>query len=237
MATRRPAETPPEAHAATRQALLSAAADVFAECGFRNATIRDICRRAGANVAAINYHFGDKAGLYSEVLAEQSRVVRERFPARPAGAESLSPEQQLAAFVRTFLQRVLSPDVHARHGRIMTREMVDPTDALDRLVKEAIRPDAERLMAIMRAMLGPDLPASTIRLCGMSVVGQILFYCHCQPVIRRLFPDLPADASRVDELAEHITRFSLAALKHYPLAPADGRTTRLPRKRSSPAPA
>ena len=71
----------------------------------------------------------------------------------------------------------------------------------------------------------------------MSVVGQILFYCHCQPVIRRLFPDLPADASRLDELAEHITRFSLAALKHYPLAPADGRTTRFPRKRSSPAPA
>jgi hypothetical protein len=171
------------------------------------------------------------------VLAEQSRVVRERFAARPADAESLSPERQLAAFVRTFLQRVLSPDVHARHGRIMIREMVDPTDALDRLVKEAIRPDAERLMAIMRAMLGPDLPAPTIRLCGMSVVGQILFSCHCQPVIRRLFPDLPADASRLDELAEHITRFSLAALKHYPLAPAAGPSARLPRKRFSPAPA
>jgi AcrR family transcriptional regulator len=237
MASRRLAQSPPGAHAATRRALLFAAADVFAKCGFRNATIRDICRRAGANVAAINYHFGDKAGLYLEVLAEQSRVVRERFAARPADAESLSPERQLAAFVRTFLQRVLSPDVHARHGRIMIREMVDPTDALDHLVKEAIRPDAERLMAIMRAMLGPDLPAPTIRLCGMSVVGQILFYCHCQPVIRRLFPDLPADASRLDELAEHITRFSLAALKHYPLAPAAGPSARLPRKRFSPAPA
>jgi AcrR family transcriptional regulator len=237
MASRRLAQSPPGAHAATRRALLFAAADVFAKCGFRNATIRDICRRAGANVAAINYHFGDKAGLYLEVLAEQSRVVRERFAARPADAESLSPERQLAAFVRTFLQRVLSPDVHARHGRIMIREMVDPTDALDRLVKEAIRPDAERLMAIMRAMLGPDLPAPTIRLCGMSVVGQILFSCHCQPVIRRLFPDLPADASRLDELAEHITRFSLAALKHYPLAPAAGPSARLPRKRFSPAPA
>jgi AcrR family transcriptional regulator len=237
MASRRLAQSPPGAHAATRRALLFAAADVFAKCGFRNATIRDLCRRAGANVAAINYHFGDKAGLYLEVLAEQSRVVRERFAARPADAESLSPERQLAAFVRTFLQRVLSPDVHARHGRIMIREMVDPTDALDRLVKEAIRPDAERLMAIMRAMLGPDLPAPTIRLCGMSVVGQILFYCHCQPVIRRLFPDLPADASRLDELAEHITRFSLAALKHYPLAPAAGPSARLPRKRFSPAPA
>lgn len=234
MAARRPPETPNEAHAATRQALLSAAADVFAESGFRNATIRDICRRAGANVAAINYHFGDKAGLYSEVLAEQSRVVRERFPARPPEAETLPPDQQLAAFVRTFLQRVLSPDVHARHGRIMTREMVDPTAALDRLVKEAIRPDAERLMAILGAMLGPDVAPSTVRLCGMSVVGQILFYCHCQPVIRRLFPDLPADTSRLDELAEHITRFSLAALKHYRTAPPARRPGR---KSPSPTPA
>jgi AcrR family transcriptional regulator len=131
MANRHHVESAPESHAATRQALLTAAADVFAEAGFRNATIRDICRRAKANVAAVNYHFGDKAALYSEVLAEQSRLARERFPAGAAVPE-LGPDEQLQAFIRSFLQRVLSPELHARHGRIMAREMVDPTAALDR---------------------------------------------------------------------------------------------------------
>lgn len=227
MAARNTASTAPESHAATRRALLAAAADVFAEVGFRNATVRDICRRARANVAAINYHFGDKAGLYSEVLAEQSRVVRERFPANRSEGPPQPPAEELRAFIRSFLQRVLSPELHARHGRIMAREMVDPTAALDRLVREAIRPDSEHLLRVMRGLLGPDTPPDTLRLCGMSVVGQILFYCHCQPVIQRLFPEVPADASRLDELAEHIGRFSLAALRHY-RTPARRSATRAP---------
>ncbi len=215
---------PSESNAATRSALLDAAAEVFAESGFRNSTTRQICQRAKANVAAINYHFGDKAALYSEVLAQQSRIARERFPSDDGLAADATAKEQLGAFIRSFLQRVLSPELHARHGRIMAREMVEPTAALDRLVTEAIRPDSERLALIMRELLGPATPLSTLRLCGMSVVGQILFYCHCQPVIQRLFSEMPTDASRLDELAEHITRFSLAAVRNYqPAKPGKSR--------------
>ena len=52
----------------TRNRLLNAAGEVFAEKGFKSATVRAICDRAGANIAAVNYHFGDKEHLYSEVL-------------------------------------------------------------------------------------------------------------------------------------------------------------------------
>ena len=199
-------------HAATRGALLHAAADVFAEVGFRGATVRDICRRAGANVAAVSYHFGDKAGLYSEVLAEQSRLAQSRYPV-PTGDDD--PAAQLGGFIRSFLQRVLSPELHARHGRIMAREMVEPTAALDRLVAEAIRPQSEMLRGIVSALLGSAADPATVRLCGMSVVGQILFYCHCRPVIDRLFPGAELDATGLDRLSTHITAFSLAGIRGF----------------------
>ena len=71
----------------TRERVLKAAAQLFADRGFKKVTVRDICKMARANVAAVNYHFGDKGGLYREVLqlaADTMRATSEA--AREAGA-------------------------------------------------------------------------------------------------------------------------------------------------------
>jgi AcrR family transcriptional regulator len=219
------------AHDATRRALLNAAADVFAEVGFRQATVRDICSRAGANVAAVNYHFGDKESLYGEVLAEQNRIALDLHPV-PTPKPGTPPELRLEEFIRSFLQRVLSEELSARHGRMMAREMVEPTRALDRLVAESIRPTSAALFEILRDLVGPRASNNSLRLLGMSVVGQILFYCHCQPVLQRLFPDTSFNSGQLEQLTRHITDFSLAGVRGLQTGKAE--KSRVPRPKHSP---
>lgn len=209
----KPAIPEAAAHAATRRQLLEAAAEVFAESGFRAATVRQICQRAGANIAAVNYHFGDKEELYKQVLKETCQTATKKYPADFGLPPKATPEQRLRAFVYAFLLRIFSAGPSARHGNLMAREMIEPTDALDALVKEEVRPMANALRSIVGDLLGPKADEETKRLCSMSVVSQVLFYKHCRPMITRLFPDMKFDDAGIEKLTAHITRFSLAAIK------------------------
>src|SRR3954470_6955933 len=87
----------------TRQRILEAAGEVFAEQGFRSATVRDICQRAGANVAAVNYHFGDKAKLYEAVLEQALRTAVGRYPPDYGLTKGADAEARLRAFIHSFL--------------------------------------------------------------------------------------------------------------------------------------
>lgn len=209
---RLPAILPTEAD--TRQRLLDAAGEVFAERGFRTATVREICRRARANVAAVNYHFGDKAGLYAAVLRYAHRCALAKYPPDLQAGAGATAEQQLHAFIEAFVRRIFDDGQPAWHGKLISREMIEPTPALDVLVEEEIRPQAEQLTAIVRALLGPGASEEQVRLSMMSIVGQCVFYHHARPLLSRLFPAQQYTSGDIARLTEHITRFSLGALRH-----------------------
>lgn len=201
------------APAGTRLRLLEAAGEVFAERGFRDATVREIVARAGANVAAVNYHFRDKAGLYAAVLEHFARESARRHPAQQGLPEEASPDARLRAFVLALLNRVFDEGRHAVHGRLMAREMVEPSAALDPIVRDVIRPLYDRLRGIVRELLGPRASDRAVRLAAKSVVGQCLFYKHCAAVLERLEGPLARGGGAVDALAAHVADFSLAALR------------------------
>lgn len=201
----------------TRQRLLEAAAEVFAADGFRNARIQTICRQAGANIAAAHYHFGDKEGLYAAVFEyAERRATREHLADELAGP----PQRRLRAFITSFLARLLDPDRPAWFARLLAREMIDPTPALDRLVRRRMRANHQQLAEIIRALLGPAAAPETVNLCVLSVVSQCVFYRNSAPVVARLYPDL-APATELQRIADHVTRFSLAAIAG--LRAADGK--------------
>lgn len=210
--------TGPEAGlpAETRHQLLEAAGGVFATAGFHNATVREICQRAGANLAAVNYHFGDKEGLYAEVLRYAQQKAFEKYPLLPGVGADASPTDKLRAFVRSFLLRIFDSEPTAWFGKMMLREMIEPTGALDSLLEERMRPMADQLRGIVAEILGGSPSDDRTRLCSLSVVSQCVFYHHCRRVVTRMFPEQRLDATAVEPLADHITQFSLAAMKHMP---------------------
>lgn len=197
--------------AETRKRLLEAAGEVFAEHGFRAATIHQICQRAGANIAAVNYHFSDKEQLYHEVIRYSDEEGGSAAPRELP--KSSPPEERLRAHVEWFLMHLLDEGRPAWHGRLMAREMIEPTSALDALVEGHIRVTQIRLLGIVRELLGPGASDELVRSCAFSITGQCLFYHHCEPVISRLHPGLPLGPDQVPKLAEHITRFSLDGLR------------------------
>jgi TetR/AcrR family transcriptional regulator, regulator of cefoperazone and chloramphenicol sensitivity len=201
-----------DAHLRTRRRLLEAAGQVFAEVGFRDATVREICRRAEANVAAVNYHFGDKARLYSETLRDLANESMRKFPLDLGLPETAPAEQRLRAFAQSFLHRFFSYERAALYGRIIAREMIEPTHALPERINETMRPMANLVAGIVRQVLGPDAPADEVRRCACSVVGQVVFYKHCQPIFRDLFPGEDFGPEGIAALADHIASFSMAAL-------------------------
>ncbi|MCC6676361.1 MAG: CerR family C-terminal domain-containing protein [Phycisphaerales bacterium] len=201
----------------THDRLLEAAGEVFADAGFREARIRDICARAGANIAAVNYHFGGKEGLYRAVL-EHAECHAGGAVALDAMAR-LDPEDQLRAFVRGFMARMFEQGKPAWQGKLMVREMADPTEALDRVVERIIRPHWELLVEIVARVAGPGVDRESVELCAASVIGQCVLYRNCGPIIDRLSPghrqarnDREAAQATIERTARHIADFSLGAL-------------------------
>ncbi len=195
----------------TRERLLQAAGEVFAEHGFRAATIREICRRAEANVAAINYHFGDKEGLYLEVLKYTLTSARQKYPLDVELPRDTPPEERLHSFVKTILSRTLDEGRPAWHGRLMGREIIEPTAAFERLIPETLRPIFARLESIVRGYLGEDADEELMRQCTLSIMAQCIFYHRSGPLLESLYHWKPGTRD-IDRLAKHITRFSVEAL-------------------------
>jgi TetR/AcrR family transcriptional regulator, regulator of cefoperazone and chloramphenicol sensitivity len=204
--------TKPKALDVTRDKLIEAAGHVFAERGYRAATIREICRRAGANVAAVNYTFGDKMGLYTEVLRHSVRAAQ--TAAMSAALDSsLSPEETIRGVIRARLMSMCKETRPDWHIRLVMHECSNPTSAMARVVDEGMRPIYDRVRKAVGEIIGFPPDHETTRLCVNSIVGQILFYTFSKPVLAHLQPELKLTASQLDRIADHIADFSLAYLK------------------------
>lgn len=199
----------------TKEKLFLAAIKVFAERGYRDATVREICRLAGAaNVNAVNYYFGSKEGLYRAILEMMFAELRKRNDAAATEGKVRSAEERLRDFIAGYSAMLYGGgDVAADVMTIFIAEMTRPSPYLDEMVEKHTRPQTEEFLGILRDILGPDTPLAVLRDCGASVVGQVLYYSCVWPMFSRVFPDHPGMQNYHERLAEHVYQFSMGGLK------------------------
>ena len=193
----------------TRGKLLEAAGRVFADRGYEAATVREICRLANANVAAVNYHFRDKQGLYAEVLGQVAHAMKlERMSA--ALDESAPPEEILRRVIKVRVQGLRGEHLQEWHFRIITHEFAHPTPAMSRMIDKVSRPLYERLLELVGKIIGLPPNHEKTRLCTQSVWGQIFLYAFACPVLAKLWPEMKMTPAQLNRIADHIADFSLA---------------------------
>ena len=196
----------------TRERLIQAAVQLFSERGFKHVTVREICTTAGANVAAINYHFRDKFGLYTAVIDTAIQAMRSATQAAKEAGEGRSAEQKLRAHIRVYLTHIIDEGRASWIHQLMSHEMIAPTPALDVVFEQAVRPRVKYLSGIVSELTGIPPSDDRVLRCVASIQGQILIYSH--KVIRtRLLPRRPFNSATVDRIAEHIAEFSLAGIR------------------------
>jgi len=195
----------------TRDRLLAVASRLFAERGFYDVTVRDICQKAEANVAAVNYHFaGGKLGLYEQVLRNAIGIMQATTEEIRVAGENQPPERQLEAAIRIFLTRVATTRSKWIH-QLMLREVSNPTPSFDLVLNEVIKPRMAYVSHAVAAIIGCAADDPRVSLCVMSVQAQMFALLNSPTGIRALSPALTPE--RVDLLARHIACFSIAGVR------------------------
>jgi len=199
-----------------RDRILLAAGQEFAEHGYEAATVRDICLAAGVNVAAVNYYFGDKQRLYIESV-KHAHEERLRQVPQPDWAPGTPATEKLRGFIGNLLERMLGGGQAPWQMKLMMREVLHPTDACRELVEDYIRPHFAVLIAILDDLAGGRLAEPELRRVALSIIGQCFLYRAAGDVVAMLVPpDELVSLHSPPRLAEHVTRYALAALGRVP---------------------
>ena len=199
-----------------KEAIIRAAGEIFIENGYRMTTIRQICARAGVNVAAVNYYFVDKKNLYMEVLRYYKGIAFKKYPPDMGIKKSDPPQQKLKSFIRSFITRTLEEGPSAGFGKLMAREFVEPTDVLDELINDVIGPSFLMLTEIVREICGRrEAEDDAVNLCAMSILGQCLYFRTSSRIVNQMLKKKQFSPQEINDLAQHVYQFSLFALKNY----------------------
>lgn len=190
--------------------LLAAAAEVFAEKGYRDATIAEICERAKANIAAVNYHFGDKETLYREAWRHSFSESIKAHPPDGGVSGDAPPGERLRGQISALLHRIADED-NNKEFLIVQREFANPTGLLKEILEEVIRPLQEETQALIRELIGPQASDEQVKFCEISIISQ----CINPSVVGRNRKEMsgPPKIEDIEAYSNHVIKLSMAGIR------------------------
>ncbi len=202
-----------EGRLSTRQQLLEAAGHVFAEKGFHRATGKEICERAGANTAAINYYFGSMEGLYAAVLEEAHGRLITLEKLKSAIAGKPDAKAKLAAIVDLAVDLLTGPLSSSWVLRAFGREIITPSFALDALIERQAVPKLRILRSIVAELMGlPEDHPGVARGCLSVVAPFAMLLLADRQHMQKVMPGLGVGREDASALKRHMLAHTLGGL-------------------------
>jgi len=195
-----------------KEKLLAVASDVFMEKGFRDATVAEICRRAGTNIAAVNYHFGGKEALYREAWRQSFAESTLAHPQDGGISPDAPAEQRLRGQITALMKRVADPE--NREFVISQMELINPTGLLEEVMRSALLPLREKTLAVVRELLGPEAEEQQVVCCEICILSMCLHPMLIQRVTQRTKKaKAPLLIDDLDTFIDHIMLFALTGIQ------------------------
>ena len=198
----------------SKERILQEAEALFAERGFYAVTIREITKAARCNLAAVNYHFGNKQNLYMEVFRCLWKPRAKRILAR---FESVLAQRELTlqgivhAVAEAFIKGPLSDEERLRHFQLWVREMARPTEAFEMVIGDVIGPFQRKLAELMRPFMAREMGQVALLLYIQSIISMVIHFNFARNPVMRI-TGMEYDAQFKDDLVNHVVQFSLSGL-------------------------
>ena len=194
----------------TRALILQVAGRLFAEKGFERTTSREICLAAGANMAAVNYHFGSREGLYEAVLVEAHGQLVRLDDLEAIGRIGDAPQARLCAVIGLLAQRASGQEVPWGLRILVHEMMVAPSPHMAVLMRKAVLPKIQVMKSIVAEVLGLPVEHPAVqRALALVVLPCIMMTIVPRELFRQVAPAVYDDAQG---LVDDMTRYALAGL-------------------------
>ncbi|MEQ1619886.1 MAG: CerR family C-terminal domain-containing protein [Methylococcales bacterium] len=194
-----------------RNRLVLAALRLFAEKGFEAATTREICEAAGANISAIRYYFGDKAGLYRAAFTEPMGDTPCHSDLKAYA--QLPLDEALAALFRDFLEPLKKGEEFSLVMKLHFREMIEPTGAWQEEIDAEIKPQHDALVSLLKQHLKLDTVDDDIQRLAFAIIGMAVHFYVGQDIVSVICPQLLNSPEAIDVLAERLAAYAMSMIE------------------------
>ncbi len=196
----------------SRQRVLEAACQLFSEKGFQCTGVREICRCARANIAAVSYHFHGKEQLYRAVVQEACRRLALARSELELCAVRATPEQSLRAIIQSLFQKLSGENGWI--AKLAARECLEADGAAPGPVTSELCDDLLLVQAVLQEPLGSEADPDAIRLHALSLLGQCVFLGVVWKKLSSVIPPFRHTTADQGTLVRHLVNVALEALAH-----------------------